>query len=162
VLLGVGLAVAQPPKSKAMPEGWFGDLIGRSKPKAKDDAPPASTGPAQPSPQDRVLAHERIMNALLRRQAVCMRLREIADETNDKALDRTANELEEMADKLYKEQARALGISFRTTLPAEPEAEPEPEADGEPPSMPNLPRTGPLPARFRSGGMSTGIREGDR
>jgi hypothetical protein len=78
---------------------WLGNLLfGKPKPEPK---------PEKPGP-DRGKEQERLRNAYLRRQAVCDRLLEIAEQTNDAALRGEAERLDEQAWKLYQEESARL------------------------------------------------------
>jgi hypothetical protein len=53
---------------------------------------------------------QRRMNALIRRMEVCDRLRMIADQTGNEALMMQANELEERANAIYRQQMAGLPV----------------------------------------------------
>jgi hypothetical protein len=59
---------------------------------------------------------QRRMNALIRRMEVCDRLRMIADQTGNEALMLQANELEERANALYRNQMAGLPLPAQTPL----------------------------------------------
>jgi hypothetical protein len=134
VALGAAAVAAAPPKddddedggpkaSARPPDGWnpaitwfFG--LGAKKPapkpdKEKDKEPEKKRdAPApRPSPQAEAAANLRRLEEakLHRRQDVCLRLREIARETNDDALERKALELDHLAWEVYLERTQLLG-----------------------------------------------------
>jgi hypothetical protein len=129
-LLGLGLAVAVAPAQSptyrpvpAMQGSLWDDLWGTSKPKpivtpdGKPEVKPDTTA-LQPAPDKaardnaaRTREHERLINALDRRLDVCLRLKEIAIETNNAALEAEAQRLEDLAFKLYINQgSRVMGM----------------------------------------------------
>ncbi len=59
---------------------------------------------------------QRRMNALIRRMEVCDRLRLIADQTGNEALMIQANELEERANAIYRNQMAGLPLPAQTPL----------------------------------------------
>jgi hypothetical protein len=144
---------------------WLSGLFG-GKPK-----PPEKTtkGPA-PSPvltvADRSAEQNRLMNAYLRRIAVCDELRSIARQTNDTALEEEAARLDDLAFKVYQEQSnRLLGVAVSSP-------EPDP-GDGARPVQDSgrvlrgVSPGGMIPPRVQSGGRlaperSTRVREGQR
>jgi hypothetical protein len=75
-----------------------------------------------PSPGER-LAHEqeRLKKAFSRRVQVCLRLREIAMETDDQELGQKADELEARAWSIYCQQAAKLGLPMMADEMAGPE-----------------------------------------
>jgi hypothetical protein len=159
LLAGASFAAAQPPKGKAMPDGWWNDLFGPSKPKPVDD--PKKDPKAQPAPRPLTRAEReqqlaRLEAALLRRQAVCHQLAEIADATNNAALAAEADRLNEMAFEAYKRQTRALGMAGYVA--------PEADAASEPYELPPPARErgGMMPSRMRSGRLDEGISEPSR
>src|SRR4051794_18406934 len=158
LLAGAAFAAAQPPKGKAMPDGWWNDLFGPSKPKPVDD--PKKDPKAQPVPKplsraEREQELARLEAALLRRQAVCHQLAEIADATNNAALAAEAERLDAMAFEAFKRQTRALGMAGYV-------AEDEGSSEAyELPRPAREPRT-TLPSRLRSGGLDAGNSEPSR
>ncbi len=83
-------------------DSWFGSSPA---PEVKDlsNAPPQ-----MPTIADRALLHDRLMRAYLRRLGVCDRLRSIALETNNTALEAEAQRLDDMAFTLYLTQSKQL------------------------------------------------------
>lgn len=153
---------AQPPKGKGMPDGWWSSWFGSSRPKPKDE--PGPPGPRPPSAEEQARELERIENALMRRDAVCLRLQEIAEVTGNAALRDEAVRLLEMAFALRNRQVQALGLDVsRAPVGADQEAAGPIELP-----QPSRELMAPLPNRYRSGGMEAGISvpsrswEGDR
>jgi hypothetical protein len=72
---------------------------------SKDPTPP---GP--PVAEKTAHVQKREMNAFMRRQAVCDRLRQIADATGDGELARQANELEQRAWLIYQRRTAGLHL----------------------------------------------------
>jgi hypothetical protein len=152
LLAGAAFAAAQPPKGKGMPDGWWNDLFGPSKPKPLDDAkkdPKAQPGPKPPSRAEREQELLRLEAALLRREAVCNRLSDLGMETE-------ANRLYELACALHNRQVRALGMAGYVS----PEDE-EPAGAYELPQPAREPRM-MVPSRLRTGGLDAGISEPSR
>ena len=113
--LGAAVAGAQQPDLDARPaprgilSGLFND---KPKPKAKaGKSAPVEDKPA-PSPTVEMAASEqqRQMNAYLRRVQVCMRLRQVAIETNNADLQRQADDLEARAWEIYGQKTARLPI----------------------------------------------------
>jgi hypothetical protein len=78
---------------------------------AKEEAPrpvvpTAEAGYVEPAAAEQ----QRRMNALIRRMEVCDRLRMIADQTGNDALMIQANELEERANAIYRQQVSGLPL----------------------------------------------------
>ena len=91
---------------------------------SKASKPTASSGPATPATITAPLTPEVLARCLqaendayLRRVEICTKLRLIADEKNDPALNRKADELEKQAENLYNARTFALGIP-KTKSPA--------------------------------------------
>src|SRR5262245_35883279 len=141
---------AQPPRGKGMPENWWNDWFGTSKSKPLDD-PSASGAAKQLSPEDRTRELDRLEKAMLRREAVCSKLQEVAEATGNAALREEALRLLEATYALHKGQVRALGGLMPQAPPA--------EEDAGPVTLPPVSRDlmEPLPARYRSGGMEAGV-----
>jgi hypothetical protein len=165
--LAASLATAQPPRGKPattnveQPGWWSGLFGGKPKEEAKKPATPAV--PTMTT-EAKIAEHERLVKAYQRREAVCDRLREIALETNDAALEEEAKRLLEMAMELYRQRSsKLLGVA---SLKMEDE-KPEPEKPARY-SAASL-RNGPLPPRLRNSSLepesyhrSAGVREGER
>jgi hypothetical protein len=152
LLAGATFAAAQPPKGKAMPDGWWNDLFGQSKPKPVDEPkkdPKAQPGPKPLSRAQREQELARLEAALLRRQDVCDRLADLgfADE---------AYRLNQLAFEAYKRQTQALGMAGYVAPEEEDSA-----AAYELPKPAREPRT-TSPSRPRSGGLDAGISEPSR
>jgi hypothetical protein len=103
---------AKPPAPKfgtrSVFEVWFG--LGGKKPAARADkdkkkAAAKEAAPPRPSPvETAAAAREQEEAKLLRRNDVCLRLRQIAKDTNDPALEQMAEDLEKRAWQLYTER----------------------------------------------------------
>jgi hypothetical protein len=74
--------------------------------------PTAEAGYLEPAAAEQ----QRRMNALIRRMEVCDRLRMIADQTGNEALMHQANELEERANAIYRQQVSGLPLSAPSPL----------------------------------------------
>ncbi len=100
---------------------WFGDS---EKPiKLEGEVPKGEKGkgavapePAAPTVADKNDQFQRLNNAFTRRQAVIDKLREIAMETNDAALGDEALRLEEMAQRLFRQETGRLS-NVATVVP---------------------------------------------
>jgi hypothetical protein len=142
-----GTALAQGPRYRTGPDnGLLKDLFGSPAPKAaegpKDDPkmPAKAERPSKPSPkQARAEEQERLRKTFLRRQAVCDRLREIAQD--DRMRDE-ADRLEAQAWKVYQDQVK------RVLAEAEKRQVAGAERAGQKP-----PR-GSAPGRLRVGGLA--------
>lgn len=75
-------------------------------------APSAETSTVEREEVER----QRRENALLRRMAVCDRLRMIANQTGNETLMTQANELEERANAVYRQQMAGLSLPAQTPL----------------------------------------------
>src|SRR5262245_8508992 len=147
LLAAAAVASAQPPKSKAMPEGWWRDLFGPSKPKDEPIKPDAKPTPPMP---DQSAELTRLQKALDRRQEVCLKLIEIAQATNDPALEAEAQRLDQLAFRIYQEQSARLQ-GGRARMPEADEPEPL-RIRSSPPARPNQARPGTLdPSRLGEG-----------
>jgi hypothetical protein len=140
LLMGLGVAVAttraddyyddNTPEPKGLLSGMFGEKpksqAKRSKNvKSSKNAKNAKAGEAAPRPVPTAEAgyvemaaaeQQRRMNALIRRMEVCDRLRMIANQTGNEALMLQANELEERANAIYRQQMAGLPVSAPTPL----------------------------------------------
>ena len=100
-----------PPTPKTAPaSGWAGPLKDWNKPAPKPQPkkvePPA---PPKPTLSEKVQAARYKEQAdLLRRLAICDKLKEIAERTNDPELERKAEQLEERANSLYADHSQLL------------------------------------------------------
>ena len=112
---------------------WWSNLFG-SRPKSEPKKPAPAERPAAATPADRAFQRERLSNIYLRRQAVCDRLRDIALQTNNTALQEEANRLDELAWKLFTERTNRLGAAGgidragpggRRTVPAKQASRPD-------------------------------------
>lgn len=72
---------------------------------------------------------QRHQNALMRRMEVCDRLRTIANQTGNEALMLQANELEERATRLYRQQTAGLAVPLPTPLTILAQEQPNPNQD---------------------------------
>ena len=112
-LLCLGLALsATPAPAQYKPEptmqgNWFRDLFGSPpQPEVKSVEMERPT-----TKSDKAVVLQRLQKILDRRRAVCLRLHEIALETNDEALEAEADRLDEMAFQLYQAKSnRLLGL----------------------------------------------------
>lgn len=100
--LAVGAARAQQPGGSWLPS-WMG---GKPAPRPEDKAP--SLHDRDRRVPDRKAELEVLMNALLRRMAVCQRLEEIGVGTGDERLVDEARRLGDLAEQLYKERSEKL------------------------------------------------------
>jgi len=151
--LAAGAAAAQAPAPARAPASesgsWLSGLFGGKAEEKKDGPPPISP----PTAAERQREHDREARALLRRQQVIDRLREVALETDNAQLAEEADRLADLAFKVYeKHAARLLGTS--PALEAEPVSSDKARAlladsPARAPAPP--PRRGPSPA-FSSGG----------
>jgi hypothetical protein len=115
--LGLTVAAAQEPDGDLKPTNakggwWVGEKPryrgGKADKKAKapDEGKPALPSPAEVA----AFEQERQMNAFSRRVEVCLRLRQIALDTGNDALQRQAEELEARAWEVYRKQTAHLPI----------------------------------------------------
>ncbi len=115
---------ADPPKPDDKPS-WFGRMVGRSEKKPEQDRtfadlparPAVLVGPLDPLTQAEALKAEQ--DALLRRLAVCLKIREIAAAKNDERLLTQADDLEKQAHALYHQRVARLGVKAQIRTPAE-------------------------------------------
>jgi hypothetical protein len=131
-LLGTlaSVATAQEAEDKPAPPSrttWSGRLFswGEKSPDKVEEA--KGPVPAGPSPLEQTAREqERLRKAVLRRTQVCMRLRQIALDTDDSELEQRADELEARAWEIYRQQAVRLGLpmSLEEGPPAFPPAAP--------------------------------------
>jgi hypothetical protein len=108
---------------KAAPKGnWFTRLFVSEK---KEPDPKKIEVKKEPGPSLEEL-HARAKSELLRRQLICVRLREIAEETHDAELQRKADQLDQRAFEIYLEKT---GAPSRTpVMLPEDEAFPRPRS----------------------------------
>ncbi|MHB1422044.1 MAG: hypothetical protein ACYC3I_02375 [Gemmataceae bacterium] len=124
LLVGLGAAVTttrggeydgNPPEARGLLSGLFHE---KPRGQAKMDKK-ASEEPRQ-QPGGTVAAVEvdrqRRENALFRRMQVCDRLRTIADQTGNEALMNQANELEDRANAIYRQQTARLPLPAQAPL----------------------------------------------
>ncbi|MBY0232590.1 MAG: hypothetical protein K2W96_25195 [Gemmataceae bacterium] len=104
--LGAALVLGLAAGAASAQSGWLPEWLG-GKPAIKpgdkpDDRPDKS--------EQRRADAEALMNALLRRQAVCLKLEKIAELTGDAALAEEAKRLDDLAWSLYQQRSgRTLG-----------------------------------------------------
>jgi hypothetical protein len=138
LLVGLGAAVAtarggeyvenNSPQAEGLLSGLFHEKP-RKQTKAVKNARSAqntpNTGEGQPQPvasvasgsvESAIAEQQRRMNALIRRMEVCDRLRMIANQTGNEALMMQANELEERANAIYRQQTASLPLPAQTPL----------------------------------------------
>jgi hypothetical protein len=139
LLMGLGVAVAttragdyyedNTPESKGLLSGMFGEKpksqAKRSKTTKTNSKNAKNAAEAAPRPvptaeggsvELAAAEQQRRMNALIRRMEVCDRLRMIADQTGNEALMIQANELEERANAIYRQQMAGLPLPAQTPL----------------------------------------------
>lgn len=121
LMLGVVVATAADNDEEAKPPiksnswspfgGWFGS--GDAKPPAKTDngqkretGKDTKAGPAKRAREAKAALAE--MDKWLRRQEVCIKLHQVARDTNDLELDRMASQLDKRAWELYRERTSKL------------------------------------------------------
>jgi hypothetical protein len=121
--LGGAVAAADGPDidvKAAAPKGLLSGLFSnKSKPPAKSAAKGKSAEePPAPLPSVDNLSAERqhYINAFLRRMAVCDRLREVAQQTGNDALEEQANQLEDRATEIFRRQTNGLPAPAPTVL----------------------------------------------
>jgi hypothetical protein len=113
-LLGLTLAVSVAPleaqtyKPEPMMQGKPWDILFGSSTPTPEVKEPVHAPSSTPTVADRALQHDRLMRAYLRRVKVCDRLREIAYEMNDNALETEAQRLDDLAFTLYLTQSKQL------------------------------------------------------
>jgi hypothetical protein len=120
--LGLTVAAAEEPQgdSKSAPaksgwwSGWFGDKAPSAKPKAKfkgEKNAPVEDRPAPSNPAESAATEQkRQMNAYLRRVEVCLRLRQVAEQTGNADLQRQAEEMDARAWEIYRRQTAQLSM----------------------------------------------------
>jgi|GEM_PF-4899142 hypothetical protein len=148
LLVGLGAAVAAvrggeyyedtTPQAEGLLSGLFHE---KPRKQAKLDknaknAPNAqNTGEVKPRPaasaesgsvESAIAEQQRRMNALIRRMEVCDRLRMIANQTGNEALMIQANELEERANAIYRQQTASLPLPAQTPLSILADEQPNP------------------------------------
>ncbi len=107
-----------PPAPKAAPpSGWAGPFKDWNKPAPKPQPKKAEPPPPpKPTLTDKVQAARYKEQAdLLRRMAICDKLKEIAERTNDPELARKAEQLEERANSLYSDHALMLAKTVESS-----------------------------------------------
>jgi hypothetical protein len=130
----VSVAPAQGPRYRSNQDGGLlTELFSPAKPKADAKAKPdskaggkaAEGSPAAPKPaprQDLARDLERLQKAWDRRDAVLLRLEEIALQTHDEGLSAEAGRLRELAWKLYQDQSARLQAASTRRPDSEPPA----------------------------------------
>jgi hypothetical protein len=103
--------VAAPAKSSWWPASWFA-----TKPKHEDKIHVGKVEDDGERTPDRTLVMRLELEALNRRQAVCLRLQEIAAETHDAELQRKADLMDAQAFRIYLQRTGAAGgrVGFET------------------------------------------------
>jgi hypothetical protein len=133
--LGLVVPVAPAQSTSIKPEmvgeegSWWSSLF-TSKPKPD----PKKAERATAANANRSREQERLRNAYLRRQAVCDRLLDIAEQTNNTTLKEEAERLDELAWKLYQEQSTRLA-----------------NGASDPPEPPPQRKSAPAKGKFRGG-----------
>jgi hypothetical protein len=115
---------AEPPTHTTV----FAKLFGPSKPKAgpvaRGSTPtPRTTVQAPPAPEVVAESLRAEQDALDRRMTVCLKLREIAMQSNDESLMRQVDDLERQAMTLYKARTGAIGLPKSALQPLETPAD---------------------------------------
>jgi hypothetical protein len=153
LLVGLGAAVAaarggdyyedNTPEPKGLLSGLFNEKPknqakrGKNAKNAKNSKNAPNVAEATPLPTaavtstsgsvDSVVAEQqRRMNALIRRMEVCDRLRMIANQTGNEVLMSQADELEERANALYRQQMAGLPLPAQTPLSILADDQPDP------------------------------------
>jgi hypothetical protein len=117
---------AKPAAKQTSGGSWFSNWFGMgSAPAKKPDKKPAK--PAKPKPaaglDSAASIRDREEAALLRRMAVCDKLKQIAVQNNDDALAKLADQLEQRAEAVYYQRINPLPASQAEPLPEEPVVE---------------------------------------
>lgn len=123
--LGVGTAAfavdvpLRPERSSAPPTTVFAKYFGPSKPKvgpvARGSTPPTIVAPLSSDVLASALRAEQ--EAWERRMSVCLKLRQVALDSNDETLMRQVDELERQATSLYNARAGSLGLPKAKSTP---------------------------------------------
>lgn len=103
----------------------------RSAQNAGEIKPRPTASAASGSVEAAAAEQQRRMNALIRRMEVCDRLRMIANQTGNEALMNQANELEERANAIYRQQMAGLPLPAQTPLSILAGEQPYPSRDRE-------------------------------
>lgn len=119
-LAAVGIAAAEersPAKDEATAAKRGGNWLTRwwpfgGKSEEKKDAPLKDAAPA---PESAGAVRARELAALQRRQAVCLKLKEIAIQTNDEALMQKAERLDQLAWRVYEQRTAGSKVLTETT-----------------------------------------------
>ncbi len=153
LIVGLAAAVAAAgdidakPAPRGILAGWFGD-------KAKDKEEktmPAEEKPAPlNTPEMAGIEQQRQMNAYLRRVEVCLRLRQIAEQTGNADLQRQAEELDARAWEVYRRQTAHLSMPVPAMLSGTKTVEKRPTAKPKTGAGTNKVRAAELPAPKRS------------
>ena len=114
-----GVAVADPPASNPPTDrGLFARMNPFAAPDPGPRVKPTAAGPLSEETLLTVLQAEK--DAYARRMDVCLRLKEIALQSNDDKLEAKANELEKQATAVYHERVARLGVRGSGPLPPMP------------------------------------------
>jgi hypothetical protein len=76
-----------------------------------DEAKKELDAKERPEPESAAAVRGRELAILQRRQAVCLKLKEIAIQTNDEALAQKADELDQLAWRVYEKRTRSASVS---------------------------------------------------
>lgn len=118
------------PEARGLLSGMFNEK-GRAPKKNDKNKKPAEV--VKPQPTETVASAEterqRHENALIRRMQVCDRLRTIAIQSGNEALMNQANELEERATMIYRQQTSGLPMPAQTPLAVLADDQPNPSRD---------------------------------
>ncbi|MFO0797553.1 MAG: hypothetical protein U0804_08740 [Gemmataceae bacterium] len=105
-------AAADPPPRAARPTQTtvVDKLFGKAKAKAEPAPAPKADAPPGLAPEVKAAALRDEQDAYERRMAVCLKLREVAEQRGDDNLHRQVDELERQAGALYHARTAALGL----------------------------------------------------
>ncbi|HYH69314.1 MAG TPA: hypothetical protein VD866_31765 [Urbifossiella sp.] len=109
---GTAAAAADPPPRAARPPQTtvVDKLFGKSRPKAEPAPAAKADVPTGLPPDVKAAALRDEQDAYERRMAVCLKLREVAQQREDENLHRQVDDLERQAGALYLARAAALGL----------------------------------------------------
>ncbi len=113
---GLGMSAAMAADTKDAEEqpsaksGWNWNVFGsKDKPAAATDKPKAEPEPPKPVRPDPATILKQERDKLMRRTAACLRLQEIALQTNDAELQRVADQLSDRAYQVYLQRTANVG-----------------------------------------------------
>jgi len=175
LLLGLGAAVAaarggeyledNKPQAEGLLSGLFHEKPrkqakntkttpnGKNTQNVDEVQPRPAAAAASGSVESAIAEQQRRMNALIRRMEVCDRLRMIANQTGNEALMMQANELEERANAIYRQQTANLPLPTQTPLAILAEEQPNPSRNRPGAVTATADRIQSEPQPFGRGGM---------